>query len=168
MALTNEQKLVTGAAVGIGAIALLLYLSSNASAAQGGANPTGPTLDPTSTRGAAAIALAAAIQAANGYSASESALVIAYEQAAGLSVDAGYPGTQVMTTLRSDLAAIAAFCAITANNCTNGPNDYPLVGSIAVYPWTAAGGWTTGNVPAAFVGSSASDGSKWAGTTVGT
>ena len=164
MALTNEQKLVAGGAVGIGAIALLLYLSSNASAATNPGNSAGPTLDPTSTRGAAAIALAAAIQAAGGYSASEASLVVAYEQAAGLSVDAGFPGTQVMTSLRADLAAISAFCAISTNNCTNGMSDYPTVGSLAVYPWTTAGGWTAGNVPAAFVG----DGSAWAGTTVGT
>ena|ERR1700722_6497511 len=168
MALTNEQKLVAGGAVGILAIAALLYMSSNASAATTPGNSAGPTLDPTSTRGQAAIALAAAIQAAGGYSASESALVVAYETAAGLSVDAGFPGTQVMTSLRADLAAISAFCAISTNNCTNGMSDYPTVGSLAVYPWTSAAGWVAGNVPAAFVGSSATDGSKWAGTTVGT
>jgi hypothetical protein len=133
--------------VGLGAVAItLLALSGTASAVTN-------TLDPNSARGQAATALAAAIQAAGGYEGSEASLVVAYEQAAGLSVDAGYPGTQVMSSLQSDLAAMGT------------SSSYPLVGTLTQYPWTAAAGWTSGNVPAAFVNNSAA----WtAGTTVGT
>ena len=79
----------------------------------------------------------------------------------GLQVDAGYPGRNVMASLQNDLNAMGT----DASTGTTYASKYPLVFSIATYPWTAAGGWTSGNVPAAFVNNTAA----WTGgTTVGT
>lgn len=148
--MTPTQRLAMYGVVGLGATVLvLLAISGTANAAA----PAPAGMNPTDGgRGQAATALASAIQTAGGYQGSQASLVVAYEQAAGLSVDAGLPGAQVMSTLRDDLAAMGT------------SSTYPLIGTIAVYPWT--GGWTSGNVPAAFADNT---GSAWsAGTAVGT
>jgi hypothetical protein len=152
--LTEPHKLAILGVVGLGAAVLaIMALSGTASAATNAG--TGTSLSPTDGgRGQAATALAAAIQAAGGYKGTEASLVVAYETAAGLTVDAGYPGTNVMTALRTDLAAMG------------NASTYPIVGTLALYRWTAAGGWASGNVPPAFADGS---GAAWsAGTAVGT
>jgi hypothetical protein len=170
--LTSEQKLAMVGVVGLGALAIALLAfggTANASTGTGG-----PAVDPNSARGQAAIALAAAIQADGGYQGTQAGLVIAYETAVsqatgGLQVDAGYPGQNVMASLRADLTNMGT----NASTGTTYASQYPLVYSIATYPWLAAGtagaigggGWEQGNVPAVFVNNSAA----WtAGTTVGT
>jgi hypothetical protein len=149
--LTSNQKLALVSGIGVAAmVGLALLLSSSTANAAPNATSTTPTLDPNSARGQAATALASAIQTAGGYCGTQKAAVIQYEQAAGLTVDAGYPGTNVMTSLRADLAAMGT------------TSSYPLIGTIATYPWTAAAGWASGNVPAAFADGS---GTAWnAGT----
>lgn len=163
MAFSVNQKMAIGAGVGIAAVALVLLASNTASAAPASSTPPGntPALDPTSTLGQAAIALASAITTSGGYAGSQTAAIKAYQTAKGLTVD-GYPGTNTMTSLRADLAAMGNTASGTSYSDT-----YPLVGTLTLYPWTSAGGWTTGNVPAAFAGSNGA--ALWAaGTTVGT
>lgn len=168
MATFSKHKLAIIGVLGLGAVAIgLLAASGTANAAT---NPSSPAaLDPTSTRGQAAIALASAIQTAGGYEGSQGAAVAAYQSAAGLAVD-GYPGTNTMTQLGVDLAAMGT-------NSSTGQTysaTYPLIGTLAKYDWTSSTGWVSGNVPATFVNNSAAwmgtgtSYSNWNGTTVGT
>lgn len=148
MALTKDQKVLLVGGTGVAAVAIILLMSGSANAANAA------TLDPNSARGQAATALAAAIQSAGGYCGSQSSLITAYQTAAGaagasMAVD-GYPGSLTITTLRQDLAAMGT------------TSSYPIVGTVGLYPWTAAGGWTTGNVPAAFADNS---GAAWTNST---
>jgi hypothetical protein len=157
MALTPNQKLAIGAVVGVGVLGAIMLASGKAQAAT---NPPA-NLDPNSTEGQAAIALAAQIQNDGGYRGdTQASLVTAFENAVGLAAD-GYPGTLVMTRLRQDLTAMGT-------DGTGGQTyvaEYPLVSSIATYPWLASAGWTSGNVPSQFVNNAAA----WTGgSAVGT
>lgn len=132
-------KVAIGAVAIVGIVAIVLYARNASAATAPGGGGTGPSPSPAGIsptdggRGQNATALANAIQTGGGYCASSIPAIKAYQTSAGLNAD-GLPGPLTMNALKSDLATMGS--------------SFPLVGTIAIYPWT--GGWTNGNVPAAF------------------
>jgi hypothetical protein len=136
--MTGNEKMALGSIAGLGAlIALAFAFSKTAQAATGGSGTAPANLDPNSTLGQAATAMAAQLNSA-GYCKSAMSTYQAFQTAAaaGMSyagnVD-GYPGTQTMAALNSALTSMGQ----------------PTV-TLQVYPWLASGGYDNTNAPASF------------------